>query len=113
MNGDELGEGYRSRHLAYPPCDECRVADGGNLHSHRRSRQSAVHGSIAPPLVIGVHTMLSGRCSSGVKYEIVSGAEPPQITESVYYSDSDSESGEAHELLPDEDFCGMNAGKSK
>ena len=60
-------------------------ADAHDIHSHRRSRQFVLHGSITPPLVVAVHTMLGDSMLGGpgvdVTYTIVPDADAPSVSE--------------------------------
>ena len=112
VNGVEVGKGYRSRAKAYRYCAACVTADAHDIRSHRRSRQFVLHGSIAPPLVVAVHTMLGDardHCSD-VTYTIVPDADVPSVSEDDE-SDCDGEDprslvSKKHAVLPNADFCG-------
>ena len=125
VNDVEVGKGYRSREKAYRFCSACVTADAHDIHSHRRSRQFVLHGSIAPPLVVAVHTMLGDvrDHSSDVTYTIVPDADVPSVSEDDD-SDFDEEDPQSrvpstrtgydptkHAVLPNADFCGLCEGR--
>ena len=108
------------------------TADAHDIHSHRRSRQFVLHGSITPPLVVAVHTMLGDSMLGGpgarghpgdVTYTIVPDADVPSVSEDDD-SDFDEEDSQSpvpstrtgygptkHGILPNADFCGLCEGR--